>query len=149
MNFQKQIARFIVFAILFFLLGSATKSQDTETKYLRLTVTDRNGKLISGLTKENFIIELNDEKKDVAFFDSSDQPASIFILLDISESIESRIKSIYSKSVSDLIEKSNQKNEYKIMAFGKRSQVLAGWAEPGPELAKAIQGIKSVESVGG
>jgi Ca-activated chloride channel family protein len=62
-----------------------------EAVHIFVTVTDRNGRLVPSLTKDDF--ELRDEGKPqpIVLFDSSPQPLRLIVLLDVSGSMEGNL----------------------------------------------------------
>src|SRR5215813_9786328 len=52
------------------------------------TVTDRNGHLISGLTRQDFLLEEDGRKQDIQFFSSENElPLTLGLLVDTSPSV--------------------------------------------------------------
>src|SRR2546423_5106956 len=59
-----------------------------EPLLLNVTVTDRDGRYITGLSKEAFTVLLDDKPQEVVFFDTAETPVSIGIVLDLSGSMD-------------------------------------------------------------
>lgn len=61
---------------------------------LNVTVTDRNGKAITGLTKNDFSIYEEDALQNVTFFSPEKTPFNLVLLIDMSGSMRGKIKLI-------------------------------------------------------
>src|SRR5436190_19499443 len=96
----------------------------TDLVTLTLTVTDLYGRYVSGLSKKAFTIFDNNEEQDITFFSDSDAPVSVGILFDVSGSMggEKIIKA--RKALSRFIMTSHPSDEYFLIAFNSRAQLL-------------------------
>jgi Ca-activated chloride channel family protein len=77
-------------------LARSTPQQPTfrsrsETVAIYATVTDRSGRLAPGLTKDDFQVLDNGRPVDVALFSNDPQPATVAIMLDMSQSIGTKV----------------------------------------------------------
>ena len=59
----------------------------TDLVTLTLTVTDLYGRYVSGLTKNAFTIQDNNQEQDITYFSDSDAPVSVGVLFDVSGSM--------------------------------------------------------------
>src|SRR5947199_90406 len=59
----------------------------TDLVTLTLTVTDQYGRYVSGLNKNAFTIQDNNQEQDIQFFSDSDAPVSVGIVFDVSGSM--------------------------------------------------------------
>jgi hypothetical protein len=57
-----------------------------------ISVLDRNGRFIPGLTQDQFHLFENGVAQDIAYFDSADKPFTVALLLDISDSTKFKLK---------------------------------------------------------
>lgn len=63
----------------------------TETVRVYATVTDRNGKLVPDLTKEQFEVRDDGKPQPIDVFDNSPQPIQLIVLLDVSGSMSGNL----------------------------------------------------------
>ncbi len=89
-----------------------------------VTVLDNYGRVVSGLTADNF--KLNDEKesKPITFFSAGSEAASIAVLVDVSASMPLPNLSAVAQELPGFINKANPKNEYSIFTFSGSFQSL-------------------------
>jgi Ca-activated chloride channel homolog len=119
-----------------FLCSSPSPGQQqtaNELIMLNVTVRNRDGQNLTGLTRDAF--ELIDEKqlRPVALFENTEAPLSIGILVDTSSSMQffdtretTRAKPI-SDAISELLELGNPANEYFVIAFDSKPRLLTDW----------------------
>ena len=96
----------------------------TDLVTLTLTVTDPFGRLVSGLTKNAFMITDNNQEQEIAFFSDSDAPVSVGILFDVSGSMSGEKIIKARKALSRFIATSHPSDEYFLIAFNSRAQLL-------------------------
>ncbi|MER3429477.1 MAG: VWA domain-containing protein [Blastocatellia bacterium] len=97
---------------------------NTDLVTLTLTVTDNYGRYVSGLTKKAFRIFDEGEEQEITFFSDSDAPASVGILFDISGSMSGEKIAKARAALTKFIENSHPNDEYFLIAFNKRAQLL-------------------------
>lgn len=100
---------------------------------LNVTVRNADGQSLTGLNREAF--ELIDEKqaRPLSFFENSEGPVSVGILVDTSESMHisethqtTGAKSV-GEAISHLLQLANPNNEYFLVAFDKAPRFLTDW----------------------
>lgn len=98
---------------------------------LRVSVTDGLGNHLSGLSKDNFTILVDDKPQGITLFSDEDEPGSICILFDTSVSMGSMRDTEYRKrlQVANLVPArlaamSHQANEYFLITFNERPSIL-------------------------
>ena len=87
-------------------------------------MTDRWGRFIAGLEKEAFSVFDEKQKQKITFFSDSDAPASIGILFDISGSMNGEKIMQARNALSRFMNISHPRDEYFLIAFNKRAQLL-------------------------
>ncbi len=97
---------------------------DTDLITLTLTVTDYYGRLVSGLTEDAFTIFDNNKKQKITFFSDTDAPVSIGILFDVSGSMSGDKIAKARNALSRFINTSHPRDEYYLIAFNSRAQLL-------------------------
>jgi len=96
----------------------------TDLVTLTLTVTDLYGRYVSGLTKKAFSVFDNNEEQDITFFSDSDAPVSVGILFDVSGSMSGEKIQKARKALERFIATSHPSDEYFLIAFNSRAQLL-------------------------
>jgi len=99
-------------------------SVKTDLVTLTLTVTDLYGRYVSGLDKKAFTIFDNNEEQEVTFFSDADAPISIGILFDVSGSMSGEKIGKSRKALERFISTSHPSDEYFLIAFNNRAQLL-------------------------
>jgi Ca-activated chloride channel family protein len=99
-------------------------SVKTDLITLTLTVADLYGRYVSGLTKNAFTVSDNGKEQELTFFSDSDAPASVGILFDISGSMSGEKIAKARNALSKFINTSHPNDEYFLIAFNKRAQLL-------------------------
>ena len=96
----------------------------TDLVTLTLTVTDLYGRYVSGLSKKAFTITDNNQEQEITFFSDSDAPISVGILFDVSGSMSGDKLAKARKALSRFIATSHPSDEYFLIAFNSRAQLL-------------------------
>ena len=97
--FPSRNFRLLLFFLLAFLICPDSPAQvnddvirvDSNLVVLNATITDRNGKPVSGLSESDFAIFENGEKQKISFFETHETPFAAVILIDTSGSMEQRV----------------------------------------------------------
>lgn len=97
---------------------------DQDLVTLTLTVTDYYGRYVSGLTQEAFTVFDDKKKQDIIFFSDTDAPVSIGILFDVSGSMTGDKIAKARNALGRFINTSHPRDEYFLIAFNKRAQLL-------------------------
>lgn len=96
----------------------------TDLVTLTLTVTDLYGRYVSGLNKNAFTIIDNNQEQEITFFSDSDAPVSVGVLFDVSGSMSGDKIQKARKALSRFINSSHPNDEYFLIAFNSRAQLL-------------------------
>jgi Ca-activated chloride channel homolog len=96
----------------------------TDLITLTLTVTDPYGRYVSGLGKNAFTVFDNNEEQNITFFSDKDAPVSIGILFDVSGSMSGEKIIRARKALEHFINTSHPMDEYFLIAFNSRAQLL-------------------------
>ena len=96
----------------------------TDLVTLTLTVTDQYGRYVSGLQKGAFTIIDNNQEQEITFFSDQDAPVSIGILFDVSGSMSGEKIGKARKALERFINTSHPMDEYFLIAFNSRAQLL-------------------------
>jgi Ca-activated chloride channel homolog len=96
----------------------------TDLVTLTLTVTDQYGRYVSGLNKNAFTVIDNNQEQEITFFSDTDAPISIGILFDVSGSMNGEKIQRARKALERFINTSHPMDEYFLIAFNTRAQLL-------------------------
>ena len=96
----------------------------TDLVTLTLTVTDLYGRYVMGLGKKDFTIFDNNKEQEITFFSDTDAPVSIGVLFDVSGSMSGEKIQKARKALSRFINSSHPNDEYFLIAFNSRAQLL-------------------------
>jgi Ca-activated chloride channel homolog len=110
----------------------------TDLVSLTLTVTDQYGRYVSGLSKKAFTILDNGKEQDITFFSDSDAPVSIGIVFDVSGSMNTEKITKARKALERFIRTSHPSDEYFLIAFNSRAQLLMDRTRDGEALLRKL-----------
>lgn len=115
-----------------------------ETKVVNLTVTvnDKLGRFVTGLSKEDFEVYDDNIKQEIAFFSNEDAPLTMGIVYDVSGSMGT----FSSHSLSMLryfFQYSHPEDEFFVCAFNTRVQVVQDFTSLPSEILNRVVFIKS------
>lgn len=118
-------------------------SVKTDLVSLTLTVTDLYGRFVSGLNKEAFTIFDGNQEQEISFFSDADAPASIGILFDVSGSMSSEKLGKARKALEKFINTSHPSDEYFLIAFNDRAQLVLDRTRDGDALLRKLTLIQT------
>jgi Ca-activated chloride channel homolog len=97
---------------------------NTDLITFTVTVTDTYGRFVSGLSKNAFTV--TDEKKpqEITFFSDDDSPVSVGVIFDVSGSMSGEKVKRARDALSKFIQTSHNSDEYFLIAFNSRAQLL-------------------------
>ena len=121
-------------------------SVKTDLVTLTLTVTDLYGRFVSGLNKNAFTIFDNNEEQEITFFSDTDAPISVGILFDVSGSMggEKIVKA--RKALERFINTSHPSDEYFLIAFNSRAQLLLDRTRDGEAVLQKLTMVQPKEN---
>lgn len=114
----------------------------TDLVTLTLTVTDLYGRYVSGLTKNAFTITDNSQAQEIQFFSDSDAPVSVGIIFDVSGSMEGEKIIKAQKALSRFIATSHPSDEYFLIGFNSRAQLLLDRTRDGDAVLRKLTLVK-------
>lgn len=91
---------------------------------LNVTLTDTYGRFVTGLTKEAFTVLDDKEPQEITFFSDEDAPVSLGVIFDVSGSMGKDKIAKAREALKHFIETSHDGDEYFLIGFNQRSQVL-------------------------
>lgn len=91
---------------------------------LTVTVTDMYGRFVTGLGQKAFSIFDEKDQQEISFFSDEDAPVSLGVIFDVSGSMSGDKISRAREALSRFIETSHQGDEYFLIGFNSRAQLL-------------------------
>ena len=96
----------------------------TDLVTLTVTVTDTYGRFVTGLGKNAFTITDDKDQQEITFFSDEDAPVSLGVVFDVSGSMGGDKISKAREALSKFIETSHARDEYFLIGFNNRAQLL-------------------------
>ncbi len=97
---------------------------NTDLITFTVTVTDTYGRYVSGLGKSAFTVLDEKKPQDITFFSDDDAPVSVGVLFDVSGSMSGDKIKRSRDALSKFIQTSHNMDEYFLIAFNSRAQLL-------------------------
>lgn len=96
----------------------------TDLITLTVTVTDTYGRYVSGLGKGAFTVLDEKKPQEITFFSDDDSPVSVGVIFDVSGSMSGDKVKRARDALSKFIQTSHNSDEYFLIAFNSRAQLL-------------------------
>jgi len=106
------------------------------------TVTDRSGKFVSDLSKNDFSIAEDGKRQDISFFAAVKQPFNAVLVLDTSNSTQDRLRVIQNAAV-DFTKQLRTGDRIMALAFDNEVRELTDFSEDQKEIETAIKATES------
>lgn len=97
---------------------------NTDLITLTVTVTDQYGRYVSGLTKKTFAVFEDKNEQNIEYFSDDDAPVTVGVIFDVSGSMSGDKLSKARTALSRFIETSHNLDEYFLVGFNSRVQLL-------------------------
>jgi Ca-activated chloride channel family protein len=97
---------------------------NTDLINLTVTVTDQYGRYVSGLDKKAFTVFDGKEEQEITHFSDDDAPVSVGVIFDVSGSMSGEKIRKAREALSRFIDTSHDSDEYFLIAFNSRAQLL-------------------------
>ena len=117
---------------------------DTTLVTLPVSVTDRNGRYIPNLTKEDFRLWEDGVEQQVAFFASVDKPFSVVLMIDTSGSTRFRIEDIQDAAIT-FVNQLRPDDQVMVVSFDDDVRVLTEFTGDRSRLRDAIRRTRTGE----
>jgi VWFA-related protein len=125
--------------------GPATFSTDTRLVILPVSVSDKNGKLITNLPRESFKVFENGAEQPIKVFRREDVPISLGIIIDNSGSMRDKRAKVETASL-DLVKASNPRDEVFVVNFNDEAFLDVPFTN---DIKKLEEGVARIDSRGG
>ncbi len=117
----------------------------TELVVLHVTVADKNERIVTDLTEEDFEIYENGERQQIKLFQREDVPVSVGILVDNSGSMRDKRLRVNAAAL-DFVKASNPQDEVFVVNFNDEFFVDAPFTN---DIARMQDGLQRIDSRGG
>ena len=107
------------------------------------TVVDANGRLVSGLTRDEFEVYEDGERQTLTHFASERVPIGLGLLLDVSDSMRGqRIADARAAVARFLFELLSQDDEFFVMSFNHAPRVIAPWTSRPDQVQPRLDALR-------
>ncbi len=120
--------------------GQLVSAVTPQLMRLHASVTDRNGRAISGLKTTDFTVYENDIERPVTSVSPANEPFNLVLLLDVSGSVEERIEFIR-KAARDFLSTASPQDRIAIISFRDDIQVISEFSTDRGLLSKKLDEI--------
>lgn len=121
--------------------GDSSIKLGTQLVSLNVAVTDRNGRIVEGLKKENFRIYDDKVEQPSSFFSDEDAPVSVGIVFDTSGSMKGDKIRQAKDALARFIETSHERDEYFLISFGSNPQLSLDGVRDGRALLNQFSNV--------
>jgi Ca-activated chloride channel family protein len=105
-------------------LGQGPVITNTDLITFTVTVTDTYGRFVSGLGKSAFTVLDEKKPQEITYFSDDDAPVSVGVIFDVSGSMGGDKINRAREALSKFIQTSHNMDEYFLIAFNSRAQLL-------------------------
>ena len=116
---------------------------NTDLITLTVTVTDTYGRYVSGLSKSAFSILDNKKPQEITHFSDDDSPVSVGVIFDVSGSMSGDKVKRARDALSKFIQTSHDSDEYFLIAFNSRAQLLLDKTRDGDSILNKLTFIET------
>jgi len=111
---------------------------DTKLVSVTVTVADRYGRFVSGLTKDDFEVFDDNVRQDIEIFGDEDAPVSMGIVYDVSGSMSDLTSQSFA-ALKKFFDTSHEDDEFFVIAFNRKPQLVQDFTtSPSDILGKVI-----------
>jgi len=115
---------------------------DTTLVTVPVVAMDRAGKFVPGLTKEDFRIYEEGVNQEITFFLSAEEPVTVALMLDVSDSAESNLEEIKAAAIA-FVDQLGPDDRVMALAFDRGLHELAPGASDRDAIHRAINSAQS------
>jgi Ca-activated chloride channel family protein len=108
---------------------------------LLVSVTDKRGRSVSGLDRNSFAVYEDGVRQEIVFFSDQDAPAAVGVVLDVSGSMTGAKIMRAGEAIARFIRTSHEEDEYFLIGFNERPQLLLEGARGSKAMLARISGI--------
>src|SRR6185503_9602596 len=116
---------------------------NTDLITFTVTVTDTYGRYVSGLAKNAFTITDNKKPQEITYFSDDDSPVSVGVIFDVSGSMTGDKIRRARDALSKFIQTSHDSDEYFLIAFNSRAQLLLDKTRDGDSVLNKLTFVET------
>jgi Ca-activated chloride channel family protein len=116
---------------------------NTDLITLTVTVTDTYGRYVSGLSKSAFAVFDNKQQQEISYFSDDDSPVSVGVIFDVSGSMSGDKVKRARDALSKFIQTSHDSDEYFLIAFNSRAQLLLDRTRDGDSVLNKLTFVET------
>ena len=116
---------------------------NTDLITLTVTVTDTYGRYVSGLGKGAFAVFDNKQQQEITYFSDDDSPVSVGVIFDVSGSMSGDKVKRARDALSKFIQTSHDSDEYFLIAFNSRAQLLLDRTRDGDSILNKLTFVET------
>jgi Ca-activated chloride channel family protein len=124
-------------------LDDRTVITNTDLITLTVTVTDTYGRYVSGLSKNAFAVFDNKQQQEITYFSDDDSPVSVGVIFDVSGSMSGDKVKRARDALSKFIQTSHDSDEYFLIAFNSRAQLLLDRTRDGDSILNKLTFVET------
>jgi VWFA-related protein len=125
--------------------GDAVFSTETRLVQLPVTITDKNGRLVTNLPQSAFQVYENNVLQTIKLFKREDVPVSLGLIIDNSGSMREKRTAVESAALA-LVRDSNKEDEVFVVNFNDEAYLDADFTN---DISVMEQGLTKIDSRGG
>jgi Ca-activated chloride channel homolog len=115
---------------------------NTSLVTLPVMVTDRYGRFVPGLARQDFQVSEDGVLQEIASFSSTEAPFNVALLIDTSRSTRNKLGAIR-KAALEFIKQLQTRDRVLIVTFDERVNILGDFTSDRRELRRTIRSVKS------
>lgn len=116
--------------------------QRTDLVNLTVTVTDRNGRAVTGLQAHDFEVYEDKVRQQIEYHGIDDTPLSVGVIFDLSSSMTGRLDDAR-KALKSFVDTSHAEDEFFFIGFNQRANLLAEFSA-GENLLRRLEAVKAL-----
>lgn len=132
----------VILLMLISLIG-ASFGQTTQAVTLTLTITDKSGRYVGGLSKEQITLLDQERPQEIVNFTKTDLPVSVGFLFDASI-LNSEVWKVSQDALLQFMADSNPANEYFLMGFDSQTHLATSFTNNRKQMAKAFDDLRQM-----
>ncbi len=106
---------------------------EVELVSLPVTVEDKAGRAVTGLTRDDFSIFEDGVRHEISVFSAEPQPIALVVLIDFSRSMDGERRQAALGAVGAVGNALDRRDQWSILAFADRTVTVKGWGAAQPQ----------------
>lgn len=115
---------------------------NTNLVTLNVSVTDRQGRSIEGLSKNSFTVYDNNLPQDISFFSDEYTPASVAIVFDVSNSMRGEKITHAREALAHFLATTHERDEYFLVGFDSSAHLLLEGSRDAGDVAAKLAHVR-------